>query len=194
MSALISRRAVISLGLILFASGAFCGTGCSRKADAATIKSIQAAYDKQGAAYGMRNAAGVLSVCHPNFEDMTGDGVMGRPEYDQMIQKLMTNVQSCSVRCEVIEARLDGERCRVTVNRQVQASVFNPEDRQMHQVAMEEMNSDTWERDPVKGWLKRRSSVINQKNASGVAVVGLHGTIRVRSGSVRAPRVRLRRR
>jgi hypothetical protein len=197
MSIVFRRRAALPLCLLAFSIGTFSGAGCSRKADAATVQAIQAAYDKQSAAYSMRNAAGVLSVCHPNYEDMTGDGVMRRPEYDQMIQSLLTNVQSCSIRAEVIEARLDGERCRVTVNRQIQASVFNAEDQQIHQVALEEMNSDTWERDPAKGWLKRRSSVINQKNASGVGIgvgVGIHGTVRTRSGPSRMPRVRIRRR
>lgn len=191
------RRLSLTMCLLLLSAGSFLGSGCTRKADAATVQSIQAAYDKQSAAYGIRDVAGVLSVCHPKYEEVTSDDILRRPEYDQMIQGVLSNSQSCSISSEIIEARMDGEQCRVTVNRRIQAAIYSTEDGQMHQIQGEEMNRDIWERAPGKGWLKRHSSVVGRNSGSGGAVIGIRGTIRTRTAPVRvrvrAPRLRLRR-
>lgn len=191
----ISRRASLALCLSLLFPASLLATGCSRKADAATVESIKSAYARESTAFGMRNAAGVLACYHPKYEDETDDSFISRPNYDEMLQELLARTQSCSISSDVIEARLLGDNtCRVTVSRQINANVYNPEDRQMHQVSQQEMCRDVWERDAAKDWLKRSSRVTSPRPTSGVVVVGIHGAVRPRSGGGGAPRIRFRRR
>ena len=133
--------------------------GCAQHhRDPIVQKQIQAAYDAQSRAYDRKDASGVLAICSPDYQDVNGNESDGMDKYAETIRGFVSMADTMDATATVSDADIAGDRADVTVHRHFDMStVVMPKDGKHHQFVSDETNTDTWERDSVKGWLKLRS-------------------------------------
>lgn len=145
---------------------ALCGCASELTADPATKTAIQSAYDEQSKAYNRKDADGVLARCSPDYEDVNGEVADDMDKYSDTIHRILSLVTKVSASATVQSVTCtDKSHCTAKVERDFDFTLpSSPKDGVPHTLMTHETNSDDWVNDPAKGWLKRRSVVLDSKS------------------------------
>lgn len=133
--------------------------------NSAVQAAIQAAYDRQSAAYVARDASAVMVECSPNYTELNGQETDSRAQVTQTIEDFVALAATLKATAAVESVDVDGQLAHVIVNRHFDLLSFPMKKKtestaHQHRFVSDETNRDTWTTTDGKRWLKLDSAVL----------------------------------
>jgi hypothetical protein len=162
-----STLTAISLSIAVCASAL---AGCAHRNDASVKAAIQAAYNKQSAAYVNRQPDAVMAVCAPNYTEVNGNNVDSRTQVADTITGFIVFAQKLDASATVRSVSVHDNVADVTVDRHfdmltVPVKTKNEAAPTQHHFVSDETNNDTWVNEQGKGWLKLKSITVESNSS-----------------------------
>jgi len=136
------------------------------KADTAAQarKAIQAAYDREDAAFDRKDIKGALVNCAPDFQFIAPGGMRGGlADARQSLTTQFGRNSSFVARTTLQKLTLQGSKVIVTVKEyQVRTVVPRAPHAHMHKIVMVSIDQDTWVKHGNR-WLREMTRVLSQK-------------------------------
>jgi len=135
---------------------------CQAPSDTEEFQAIQAVYDQQSKAFNDRSVSGVLAVCSSGYQNDNAKAHRSErfSDYADRIESFLHDAEQLRTTATIRSAKVHDNEAQLQTDWHFEAMVnATPPDGKRHHFVSDELDADTWIKDPAKGWIKRHTSV-----------------------------------